>query len=417
MSIAVVEEKQYIGDLVSRIVRECPRRQATSEDERKSHVIIHKELVDAGLQMSQHDFKFSDNLYSNFGLHFLLGLFGTVLFPFAPVMAFFFHLVPAVSYWAESTRRGYFLRRLFPFKPSRNVIGKLPAHGVPKLRIAFLSHVDAAFTGLTFHPVILERLARLEEKSKGPFKPRPAQLAVISLLVLAGIDLFWLLAASSTPLSPLSPWVLGLEIVLTVPAFLVAFGTLEVFIRNEIVPGANDNLSAVAALPLLAKRLSIDKHPDVEYLFIATGCEEASLGGADALARDMKGVWDPQKTLVLALDGLSMGDLLYVQGEGEVVQKKPAAWLTSLTQEVAASEPRFKEVKGFEIPVGGTDAGAFLAHGYDAMALICVDPKYGAPRGYHRPEDTPENLEVDKVVYCMDFIEKLTRSVVVQRFS
>ncbi|MGK5089811.1 M28 family peptidase [Bdellovibrionota bacterium FG-2] len=412
MAVELTGEIRYIGDLVSRIVKECPRRQATSDDERKSHEIIRIEMQNAGLELSRHDFRFSDNLYANFALHFSLGVVGTLLFPFVPLLSVVLHLVPAVSYWAESTRRGYFLRRLFPFKPSQNVIGKLAAQGVPKLRVVFLSHVDAAFTGVAFHPWILERLARLEESGKGRFKTRPAELAVNCLVALACIDFLWFCIG---PWSPLWSWVLGIEVLLTLPAVIITFVNLEAVIRNEIVPGANDNLSAVAALPVLAKRLMLDKHPDVEYLFIATGCEEASLGGADALARDMKGIWDKNDTVVVALDGLSMGDLFYVEGEGEVVRIEAPLWLTSLTQKVAASEARFNEVKGFEIPVGGTDASAFLAHGYDAMGLICVDPKYGAPRGYHRPEDNPENLEVDKIVYCIDFIEKLTKAVVAQR--
>ncbi len=403
-------QRSFAADLIARIVRECPRRQPTSADERRAHDIMKAEFEATGLRTSIHDFRFNDNIHANLALHFGLGTLGTVVSPFAPMTGFALHAGSAASFWADSNRRGYFLRRLFPFKPSRNLLGIVPARGEPKLRLVFVAHIDAAFTGLIFHPWLLERTHGNPPRPLR-FLKRPTELAVKAQSALAGIDVLRAVFGAWTwPLIPL-------EALLTLPSAIMTLVNLEIMARSTVVPGANDDLSGVVSLPLLAQRLMQDKHPDVELVFVATGCEEASLGGADALARDMKAAWDPARTVVLALDQLSLGNLMYMRAEGEVTRIEAPAWLTSLTDQVAASEPRFAEVVPFEAPVGGTDAGAFLAHGYEAMALVCIDPRLGAPRHYHRPDDSPENIDPDKIVFCLDFAEKLSRAIVGQRLG
>ena len=405
-----IEEKKYISDVVEKIARECPKRQATSEDERRAHEMIKKEFEKTGLKTTIHSFLFNNNIHQNMVLHFALGVLGTILLPYTPFLSFLLYLLGAISYWGDSTRRFYFLRRLLGFHPSQNVIGMIPSNVETQLRIVFLSHMDAAFTGLVFNPRFLEKTHKNLEKTPYILK-RPIEIGVICMLLLGALALI------ESIFGVWSTSVYYVEWLITLPVFLIALINTEILFRNFIVPGANDDLSGVASLPILAQRLMKEKHPDVEYHFVATGCEEASLGGADALARDMKNTWDQKKTVVIALDGLSMGDLRYLVSEGEVVRKPNPAWLVDLTVKVAATEPRFQEIKPFEIPVGGTDAGAFLAHGYETMALVCVDPKYGAPRFYHCPEDAPENLDIDKIIYSLDFTEKLVREIVKYRLS
>jgi len=404
------QQGDYAANLVARIVRECPRRQPTSDDERRAHEIVRAELDAAGCTTWVHDFRFNDNLHANMALHFGLGTLGTVVSPIAPRTALALHATSTLSFWADSNRRGYWLRRLLPFKPSRNVVGVLPATSTPRLRIVFLAHVDAAFTGIIFHPWLLRR-TRGDPPRPLRLLRRPTELAVRAQAALAVIDLLrTVFGVWTLPLVPI-------ELLLTIPSALITLANLEILARGTVVPGANDDLSGVAALPLLARRFMNKRHPDVELVFVATGCEEASLGGADALARDMKHTWNPASTVVIALDQLSLGNLMYMRAEGEVTRIPAPGWLTTLTEQVAASDPRFAEVVPFEAPVGGTDAGAFLAHGYDAMALVCIDPELGAARHYHRPEDSPENLDPDKIVYCLDFVEKLVEAIVGHRLG
>lgn len=57
----------------------------------------------------------------------------------------------------------------------------------------------------------------------------------------------------------------------------------------------------------------------------------------------------------------------------------------------------------------------FLAHGYDAIAIVCIDPALGAPRHYHHPDDTVENLDMDQLMRSIDFSEALARAIIARR--
>ncbi|HPM77396.1 MAG TPA: M28 family peptidase [bacterium] len=400
-----INEEAYIQELISRIVAECPRRQPTSPDERKAQEIMQAEFAKLDLDSYFHDFKFNDSLYKNMALHFGLGTLGTMVSGLIPPLGFILHSLAASSYWADSTRKAYILRRVFPFKPSQNLVVTIPARSEMKLRIVMHAHADAAFTGLLFNPEFIRRFGKEPPKALS-FLKRSMSFTTKTQAALAGIDLFKTFAG---PLAwPLRP----LEAALTVPALLAFVLNMQIVLKNEIVPGANDDLSGVAALPLLAQRLLPRKRDDVEYVFIVTGCEEASLGGADALARDMRNQWDPQNTVVFGLDGITCGQLHYVTLEGEVKAMPIAPWLIDLAQQVAAAEPRFNEVRGYEMMVGGTDTAAFLARGYEGITLICLDPEIGAPFNYHMPQDTPENLDAKQVIFSLDFAEKMIAAIV-----
>jgi len=404
------DEKAYVREVIERIVRECPRRQATSEDERKAQAIVEAELRRLGLPVEYREFRFNDNLYANLALHTGLGTLGTLVSPISPMAALLMHLTAGLSYLADSTRKGYFLRRLLGFKPSQNLLAVMKAEGEPRLRVVITAHIDAAFTGWIFNPSLVKMLSAAHLPKGLEFLGRSVALATFSQFPLAAIDLLRIVFGRvlTAPLRPV-------ETILTVPSALGFFLNMQVVLRNEVVPGANDDLSGVAGLLVLARRLAHKKRPDVEYVFAVTGCEEASLGGGDALARQMNGIWDKERTVILGLDMLSNGDLHFLEGEGEVIRTWIPKWLGDLAREVAASDPRFAEVKGFRVDIGGSDVAAFLARGYEGLCLACIDPKVGMPRHYHSPHDTPENLDYDKITLGIDYALRLVRAIVERR--
>jgi putative aminopeptidase FrvX len=176
------------------------------------------------------------------------------------------------------------------------------------------------------------------------------------------------------------------------------------------VPGANDNLTGCAGGVLLLERLTDDKPDDVELVLVATGSEEAGTGGAFRLAQAMSGVWSKDDTVIVAIDGLSNGEMRYME-DGEIVRLRIPEWLEAAAADAAASDPRFAQVKPFQIPVGGSDAAPFEAMGWPGIALVCIDPDIGAPRHYHHPSDTPANLDMDQFVLSVDYIEAVVRRI------
>ena len=70
---AIANERDYVLELITRVVRECPRRQPTSDDERRASFIFKDEFERLGLATDVQGFEFNDNLYANLALHFGLG--------------------------------------------------------------------------------------------------------------------------------------------------------------------------------------------------------------------------------------------------------------------------------------------------------------------------------------------------------
>jgi hypothetical protein len=402
--MASPSEREEISRIVGRVSTECPGRRATSDAERLAALIAGEELGACGCRTEEQRFRFTGSIHQNYVLHFGLGALGTAVGGVSPPLAALLHGVASASFWYDGTHRGFLLRRLLTFRDSQNVIATLPAEGEARRRIVLLAHVDAPFTGLVMRPWFARRLAE-RNRPRWRLLGRPAELATKAEAAAALLDA---IRAAVPPLAlPLRP----LELLLGLPGLLVFLSNLEIALRAEVSPGANDNLSAVAALCVLARRLATSRPRDVEIVFVATGCEEAGWGGAKALERERAGAWDRERTVVVALDCLGNGQLRYVRAEGEVRRIPVPEPLERAVREVAASDPRFAGVTGFDVPIGGTDATPFLARGWRAVGLVAVDPDIGAPRHYHLPTDTLDRLDLDEVLLAVDFTEKLVRTL------
>jgi hypothetical protein len=399
-------ERSYVEALIRRIVAECPRRKSAGPQERRAQDILRDELKAQGLQTEYFSFRFHNNLYAVLALHFGVATAGSIAYFVSPWIGLVLHLLAAVSYLGESSYRFFLLRRLLPRYGSQNLVATLPAQRPVRQRIVLIGHADAAPTGWIFRP-------NLVKAATNNYYPRPYRFlrkqmvgAVLAMIALAGLDL---LAALPTGRSmPILFY--GLTFACAFPLLL----NLQVVFRNAIVPGASDNLTGCAALPVLAHRFAEKKPADVEMVFVATGCEEAGCGGSLALARAMQDRWDKRKTVVIAVDILCNGRLRYKQC-GEIIPLPIAPWLFDTLQDVAAGDDRWGELKGFDAPAGSDDLAPFLAHGYQGVCLCCVDPELGVTRHYHLPSDTPDNVEYDDLMNSIDFSEMFIDAVIRRR--
>ncbi len=402
------DEPGYAREWFERIVNTCPQRRSGSADEKQGQQLVEAEFARLGLQTEFEPFTFNGTIHGMMAAHFGLSLAGSALTRSAPAVALCCHLLAAGSYWAEAGHHASVLRRLLPRYDSQNLLASLPAteDREPTLRIVIPAHMDAGFTGLVFSPSFLSRTSggRLEQLL--PMADRPLALVTASQLGLAVVDLFHLVVGRRFPR-------LGLiEGLLNLPSLTGLALNSEVLLRNQVVPGTNDNLSGVIASLLLAQRLAADKPANVEIVFAITGAEEAGLCGADALARS--GRFDPANTVVIALDGIANGELHYFL-EGEIERAPTPGWLVDELRAIAAADPRFGSINEFAVPVGGTDVYPFRRHGFAGVSLGAVDPSRGAPEHYHQPTDTPERLDMERFLAAVDFSEQLIRRIMVRR--
>jgi len=383
--------------LIASLIEACPRRAPTSDDERRAQELLRAAYIEAGLDAELIPFYFSQNLYANLALHFGVSTLASLIAPKRPALALGMHLTAGLSYLMDSTREGFFLRRLFDFRRSQNLVATLPAKtAAPRLRVVFVAHADAAYTGTLFESWFVDRFA---SKPGSPLY-KSLKIATYSVFGLATLDLAQLVSRRR---------IAGLNVaraLFTIPSLAATLLNLEIVARDEIVPGANDNLSGAVGGLLLANRLINECPDDVEVVFVTTGCEEASLGGADALASYMRNQWSTDNTVIIGIDGFSNGDLRYFE-EGEVVPIPLDPRLTEIVERVAAADERFSDMERFVVPVGGTDCVPFARRGYSAVCIGCVDPALGAPRHYHQRTDTVEHLDGALIVRCVDYVHAL----------
>lgn len=382
---------------IDHIIQSCPRRVAGSASERKAHELMAKDAEALGLKTELVPFRFNRSIYANMAMHFLLATLATGLLAIQPAAALIVHLLVAVSYWLDSNKKHKLLRRLFPFHDSQNLVATKPATSPLRHRVVFIAHIDAAFTGLIFHPTMIKLATAPPPLKILAFMRKSMFVATLAVFGLAIVDAVALAVGLSTIL-----WIVaGL---LTIPAFLTFAFNAQVVLTNKVVPGANDNLTGCWSALELARRLMPDCPEDVELVFVATGCEEAGTGGSWALSQQRLGVWEPEKTSIFGIDSLSNGALHYFI-EGELLTQPPPS---RLVEAIKAHAP---QVAPFEIPSGATDSLAFLVRGFDAISFGCVDTEIGAPRNYHWPTDDVAHLDQEQLKASVDQIERVARAV------
>ena len=361
-------------------------------DEKRVQQAIEDRLVPLGFRADWRPFRFPRHIYGSLAMHFGLALVFTACAPFAPLIAGVGHLVIAYSFYSEAVLRQHVLRKLWPAVDTQNLLLTWPAREAMKKRIVLLAHVDSAFTGWMFHPPVLRLIA----------KPPPAALSFLRKQLL--LPWLCLIAIALLELSALvitSPSWIGALI--SLPFWPVFILNIEIVLRNRAVPGAADNLTGCAAQILLAEQWSRAAEPNVEIVFAFTGAEEAGTGGAAELAKSAG--WEAANTQVLVLDTLSNGTL-HVLEEGELFRTEVPADLRDAVHEAArlSSSPVPLD---YIVPAGGTDALPFLARGFRAIALTCIDPEFHAPRHYHHPTDTAENVDPVQLNASMKLVSQL----------
>lgn len=183
--------------------------------------------------------------------------------------------------------------------------------------------------------------------------------------------------------------------------------------RSPVVPGANDNLSAVAALVALAERLRVRPVEGLRVLIVSCGAEEVLQGGIHGFAARWFPQLDRERTWVLNLDTVGSPELILLEGEGPLVMED---YCDRRFRDLVC---RAAERAGFPIRRGmrsraSTDAVIPSRAGYPTATLASMD-RYKALSNYHQPSDTPENLDYRTVARTVEVSEAVVRELAVMR--
>jgi hypothetical protein len=283
------------------------------------------------------------------------------------------------------------MRRLLPHRPTYNVVAQAGDPDAGRT-IVVVAHHDAAHSGLVFHPA----LGQIGPKLAPEHHERATQTAPIMFAVWLGPVM--IAAGAAAGLGRLLR--AGLALSLGSIAVMADIGS------RSVVPGANDNLTAVGAVIALAQRLRDEPLTGARVLLVSTGSEESfSEGMSEFLARHGDEL-DPSRTELLCLECLGGARLIVVEGEGMLrMRDYPVEMCDALAD--AADRAGVAVERGAKT-VAATDALVALRAGYPVVTLASMEDTK-LPLNYHWPNDVPENLRWPTLERAIEVCEQFVR--------
>jgi hypothetical protein len=269
------------------------------------------------------------------------------------------------------------LRRLLPRRTTYNVVCELgPAEA--ERTVVLIAHHDAAHSGLIFHPKLPDvgdRLGLIERSDTSP----PLMAPVVGGPVLAALGALT-----------------GKRVLTKLGVFLglgSAAAMAEIGLR-DVVPGANDNGTAVVALLALAERLLAEPTTSTRVVLLSVGSEESFSEGIKAFGERHFDSLPRESTFFLCLETLGSPHLLVLRGEGFLKMREYPQRALGLMDGLA-EELDIHLFPNLRLR-NGTDGLEPLAAGYETAVLAsCTDLKQ--PANYHWWHDLAENVDFDTV--------------------
>jgi hypothetical protein len=283
------------------------------------------------------------------------------------------------------------LRRLLPENECSNVVCEI---GDPDARrtVVLVSHHDAAHSGLVFHPGIPDLVSRtgiFRKLDTSPMLMAPV-IGGPLLAALAGVTGSRRLALAATVVSAAST------------------ASMADIALRDVVPGANDNGTAVVSLIELTRRLVADPPPGIRIIVLSVGAEESFSEGIRAFGKRHFDSLPQDATFFINLDTVGSPHLTVLRGEG---------FLKMYGYPDRALDLADRTAERIGVPLypnlrirNGTDGLEPLAAGYPVVS-ICSCTEHKQPANYHWPNDTAENVDFDTVEQAIDLAEAMTRSL------
>ena len=287
-----------------------------------------------------------------------------------------------------------FRRALRRRRSTVNVIGRVGDVDARRTLVV-LAHHDAAQTGIVFD----------QSWAKSLHERRPDLMTAAT----KQIPQWWLGVA---------PGVLTMASALTNARFLArlgsataALGTALVadIMRNPTVPGANDNLSGVAALVGLAEALNARPVPGVRVLLVSAGAEEALQEGIRAFMARHRAELPRGSTWFLNLDTVGSPDLVMLEGEGPVWMEDYADPTFRALIDDCARDAGIRLERGLRARAS-TDGIIPSRAGYPTATLVSLMP-WRLPGNYHLMSDVPANIDYSAVADATRLAYEVVRAV------
>jgi len=383
------------------VVENFPGRVAGSEAVRKAGLRVREELekyCDAGTVK-----------VDRFDIHpwsFLKYIPGLVVLYFACIVLLYFN--PALAwislagmalglfvFYGQFVRYWHLLDPLFPKRQAYNVYGSIEPSGEVKQQIVVSAHHDAAYV---FH--LLDKLPKY-----------------YALLINGGIlflVLGFLVSLAATVMAafniPLPQWA---AIALMVGGIFVL--PLAFFTTGQVVPGAGDNMIAVAVASEIGglfgniKKTGGNALKHTRLIIASFDAEEAGLRGASAFIKQHRDELLNTKTYVLNLDTLYKLKALSFLDKDLNSTVKLSHRLAQDCVDIAKDLGYPSTISAMTFGGGSTDAAAFGQAGIEATNLCAMSfdlKDYDQGWVYHTPRDVSKHIEPEAVEAALKIIRE-----------
>jgi aminopeptidase YwaD len=419
------KDSNYMYEIIQTIIDECGPRMPCSPQEAQSAEIIKKELEQVCDEVDIEPFSCNPRAFLGYlRVDIILVFLSFISFFLIPlnlfnywgylmtILSFSLNLVAILILWNEFFNYREFIDPLFKSKSSQNVIGKIyPKEEVKKVLI-FSGHHDSAlqFNLLTHLKIGYPIVIFLGLVVIILWFLTSIVVLLLFLINLFFFDLFFLFAL--------------ILFLLSIPAFIGLFFFVSSGEKANKVPGAVDNLSAVAIVLAIGKILKKNKEiipNNTEIRLVSFGCEEAGLRGAfryvdkhieelkrlDAECINMDAIQSKNNITIINFEPSTRTE------HSEIVVEKIVKAAKSSQIEVKASALGGSSTleKIFGQVTGGTDATAFSKAGIKAANISAMDLNKML-KFYHQPTDTLDKIErgsLERVLkICLAYINNGT---------
>ena len=279
-------------------------------------------------------------------------------------------------------------------KPTWNVVAQTGDRGADRTLVV-MAHHDAARTGQIFDDTAQRLLGE--------------HLPGVIERIDTSLPLWWPLLAG--PLAVSAGHATGRRRLAALGTVASAIGAAVMadIQRSPVVPGANDNLSAVAVLVAVAEALRERPVEGVRVILASCGAEEVLQGGVYAFCARHLAPLDRERTWVLNIDTVGSPGLVLLEGEGPIVMEDffDKTW-RDLIADVADRE-RIPIRRGMRARTS-TDSVVPSRMGIPTACLVSID-RYKGLSNYHQPSDVPENLSYPTVACAADLAGAMAREL------
>jgi hypothetical protein len=288
--------------------------------------------------------------------------------------------------------RRWFRRAVLPHRDTWNVVAETGDRSA-KRTVVLVAHHDAAHSGLVFHPGLGHIGPRLA--------PRAHDRASHTFPILFAVWLGPVVIALGALVGSRRLMRAGSLLALGATAAMADIGL------RDVVPGANDNLSAVGVLLALGSAFQERPIDGVRVVLVSTGSEESFSEGMQAFGERHFAELDASQTEFLCLECLGGQNLIVLEGEGMLrMRDYPSHTREALADAAARAGVAVK--RGIQT-VAATDAIIALRAGYPTATLAAIEHTK-LPLNYHWPNDTPDNLNWRTIEDAIAVSEEFVRS-------